>query len=275
MAKNEVNEIRAERLARTANPLKLVAEQQPVYHPQNHPNHYTQNSSIRSQPTATRNRVKAIVNSPSPTYDQEPTIVAKDDEMSKEMDKIMALISLLFKKIYKATNNNLRISSNTRRENKDNTPRINRGTVRECQKLKWVKDAAYHKEKMLLCKQEEAGFWLNAEQADWRDDTDDEPGDQELEAHYMYMTQIQEVTLDAADNSGPIFDTKSLQKEQDDTNITIDSLDMSTYKEMVDQDDDDLAKERDFLASLIEKLKCEIDDCKNRKKIRIIKQGFS
>nr|GEW65764.1 hypothetical protein [Tanacetum cinerariifolium] len=38
---NEVNEIRAERLARTANPLALVAKQQPVYHPQNHPTHYT------------------------------------------------------------------------------------------------------------------------------------------------------------------------------------------------------------------------------------------
>ncbi|GJY39396.1 hypothetical protein Tco_0425760, partial [Tanacetum coccineum] len=38
---------------------------------------------------------------------------------------------------------------------------------RECQKPKRVKDAAYHKEKMLLCKQEEAGVQLNAEQADW------------------------------------------------------------------------------------------------------------
>ncbi|GJV88374.1 hypothetical protein Tco_1532312 [Tanacetum coccineum] len=37
---NEVNEIRAKRLARTANPLALVAQQQPVYHPQNHPTHY-------------------------------------------------------------------------------------------------------------------------------------------------------------------------------------------------------------------------------------------
>ncbi|GJW09394.1 hypothetical protein Tco_1575221 [Tanacetum coccineum] len=36
----------------------------------------------------------------------------------------------------------------------------------ECQKPKQVKDAAYHKEKMLLCKQEEAGVQLNAEQAD-------------------------------------------------------------------------------------------------------------
>nr|GEU36012.1 hypothetical protein [Tanacetum cinerariifolium] len=51
-------------------------------------------------------------------------------------------------------------------------------------------------------------------------------------------------------------------KEQYDTNITIDSLDMSTNGEMVYQDDDDLAKERDLLASLINKLKCEIDDRK-------------
>nr|GFC81934.1 retrovirus-related Pol polyprotein from transposon TNT 1-94 [Tanacetum cinerariifolium] len=44
---------------------------------------------------------------------------------------------------------------------------------RECQKPKRAKDAAYHRENMLLCKQEEAGIQLNAEQADWKDDTDD------------------------------------------------------------------------------------------------------
>nr|GFB52525.1 hypothetical protein [Tanacetum cinerariifolium] len=105
----------------------------------------------------------------------------------KEIDKLMALISLSFKKIYKPTNNNLRPSSNTSRANQDNSPRINRST-RECQKPKWVKDAAYYSEKMLLCKQEETGIQLNVEQADWRDDTDDdELEDQELEAHYMYM----------------------------------------------------------------------------------------
>ncbi|GJS22562.1 reverse transcriptase domain-containing protein [Tanacetum coccineum] len=79
-------------------------------------------------------------------------------------------------------------------------------------------------------------------------------------------SQIQEVTPDAADNSEPIFDTKPLQKEQCDTNITIDSMDISNNEETVDQDDDDLAKERDLLASLIEKLKCEIDGSKNRNK---------
>ncbi|GJX23932.1 hypothetical protein Tco_0228377 [Tanacetum coccineum] len=54
-------------------------------------------------------RGKAIVNSSTPTYDQEPAMVANDDEMSKEkeIDKHMALISLSFKKIYKPTNNNL------------------------------------------------------------------------------------------------------------------------------------------------------------------------
>nr|GFB08476.1 hypothetical protein [Tanacetum cinerariifolium] len=289
---NEVNEIRAERIARAANPLALVAQQQPVYHPQNHPTHYTKNSSTRSQQAATRNRGKAIVNYPQPIYNQEPSMVAEDDETSKdkEIDKLMALISLSLKKIYKPTNNNLRTSSNTSRANQDNSLRINRcieydnqrlgnvagaretiGTTvmqksriqcynckefghvaRECQKSKRVKDAAYHREKMLLCKQEEAGIQLNVEQADWRDDTDDELEDQELEAHYMYMAQIQEVSPDAAD-FGPIFDAELLQK--------IDHNDDDD-----DDDDNDLANERELLASLIEKLKCEIDDSKNRNK---------
>nr|GFD11847.1 hypothetical protein [Tanacetum cinerariifolium] len=69
---------------------------------------------------------------------------------------------------------------------------------------KRAKDVAYHWEKMLLCKQEEAGIQLNAEQADWRDDTDDESDDQELEAHYMYMAKLQQVSLNV--DSGPIFD---------------------------------------------------------------------
>nr|GFA40916.1 hypothetical protein [Tanacetum cinerariifolium] len=64
---------------------------------------------------------------------------------------------------------------------------------------------------MLLCKQEESGIQLNAEQADWKDDTDDESDDQELEAHYMYVAKIQEVSPDVVD-SGPIIDTEPEQK---------------------------------------------------------------
>nr|GEV65805.1 hypothetical protein [Tanacetum cinerariifolium] len=50
----------------------------------------------RSQQAATRNRGKAIVNSPQPIYDQEPSMVDDDDETSKdkEIDNLMDLISL-------------------------------------------------------------------------------------------------------------------------------------------------------------------------------------
>ncbi|GJS23447.1 uncharacterized mitochondrial protein-like protein [Tanacetum coccineum] len=189
---NEVNEIRAERLARTANPLALVAQQQPVYHHQNHPTQNTQYSSTRSQ-QSTRNRGKAIVTSSAPTYDPEPATVTEDEEMSKEkeIDKLMALISLST-----GYDNQRAVNVAGAREN-IGTPVVQKSRIqcynckeyrhvsRECQKPKRVKDAAYHKEKMLLCKQEEAGVQLNAEQADWKDDTDDESDDQELEAHYM------------------------------------------------------------------------------------------
>nr|GFB82733.1 hypothetical protein [Tanacetum cinerariifolium] len=126
------------KIARAANPLALVDQQQPVYHPQTHPTHYNPNSSTRSQQAATRNREKAIVNFPQPIYDQEPSMVDDDDDdetsKDKEIDKLMALISLSFKKIYKPTNNNLRTSSNTSRTNQDNSPRINRNAGYESQR---------------------------------------------------------------------------------------------------------------------------------------------
>nr|GEY23061.1 hypothetical protein [Tanacetum cinerariifolium] len=89
-------------------------------------NHQNEVNEIKAERIA-HHKGKAIVNSPQPIYEQEPSMVAEDDEISKdkEIDKLMALISL------------------------------SKG-----------KDAAYHREKMLLCKQEEAGIQLNAEQAD-------------------------------------------------------------------------------------------------------------
>nr|GFD08175.1 hypothetical protein [Tanacetum cinerariifolium] len=85
---------------------------------------------------ATRNRGKAIVNPSQPIYDQEPPMVSEDDETSKDkvIDKLMALISLSFKKIYKPTNNNLRTSSNTSRANQDNSLRIYRNVGYENQR---------------------------------------------------------------------------------------------------------------------------------------------
>nr|GEY09382.1 hypothetical protein [Tanacetum cinerariifolium] len=221
---HEVNEIRAKRLARVANPLSLVAQQQPVYHPQNHPTHYTQNSSTKSQQAVTRTEEKQLETVGS---------------MTVQKSRIQCYNYKEFGHV-----------------------------ARECQKPKRAKDAAYHKEKMLLCKQEEARIQLNAEQTDWRDDTDDdELEDQELEAHYMYMAKIQEVSPDAAD-SGPIFDDEPLQKvsnnnhynvfaiesehpeqsksihdtysiQQDAHNLIIDSLDMNYDREEINHNDDD------------------------------------
>nr|GEY01577.1 hypothetical protein [Tanacetum cinerariifolium] len=94
---HEVNEIRAEKIARVANPLALVAQQQQVSHHQTHPTHFNQNSSTRTHQSATRKRQKAVVYFPQPSYDQEPSMVDDDDEdtsKEKEIDKLMALISL-------------------------------------------------------------------------------------------------------------------------------------------------------------------------------------
>nr|GEW25476.1 hypothetical protein [Tanacetum cinerariifolium] len=235
---------------------------------------------------------------------KKPTMVAEDDEMSKDkaIDKLMLLTSLLFNKIYKPTNNNLITLSNTSRAKQDNSLRINRGTgydnqrvvnvvgarenvgtqvvqqsgiqfynckeyghvAMEFQKPRWANDAPYHKEKMLL----RIGSTLYVHGTDSRD--------------YLRTSK----------NFRPIFDTKPLQednynvfihnnehpaqpefingtylKEQVDNNLTIDSLDMSTNGETVEQDDDDLGRECDLLASLIEKLKCEIDESKNCNKL--------
>nr|GEV96595.1 hypothetical protein [Tanacetum cinerariifolium] len=232
---------------------------------------------------------KAIVNSPPPIYDQEPSMVAEDDEMSKdkEIDKLMALISLSFKKIYKPTNNNLRTSSNTSRANQDISLRINRGTgydnqrivnvarareivgttvvqksriqcynckeyghvARKCQKLKRAKDAAYHKEKMLLYAADNFGPIFDSEPL------------QKVSNNDNY--NVFAIECEHPEQSKSVNDTYPIK--QDEHNMIIDSLDMSYDREQIDQDDDDddLANERKLLASLIEKLKCEINESKN------------
>nr|GFA33653.1 hypothetical protein [Tanacetum cinerariifolium] len=98
------------------------------------------------------------------------------------MQKNLALIAKYFKKIYKPTNNNLRTSSNSKNKNVDTTPRfkndnqsgqfgkqrtVNVAGAREkvgSLKAEKGKDSAYHKEKMLLCKQAEQVVPLQAEQ---------------------------------------------------------------------------------------------------------------
>ncbi|GKC55528.1 hypothetical protein Tco_1078273 [Tanacetum coccineum] len=189
---NEVNDIRSERLARSANPLALLAAAQPYsdnYYQAPKPQRsnapsYMQSSSTRPS-VSTRHKGKKIA---KPVTPQSESISEEDSDpeqaqRDKDMKKNLALLAKYFKKLYKPTNNNLRTSSNSRNKTEDTTPR-------ECKKPKRVKDYAYHKEKMMMCKQAEQGVPLQAKQADWLEDTDEEIDEQELEAHYSYMANI-------------------------------------------------------------------------------------
>ncbi|GKB33071.1 gag-pol polyprotein, partial [Tanacetum coccineum] len=143
---------------------------------------------------------------------------------------------------------------------------------KECRKPKRVKDYTYYKEKMLLRKQAEKGVPLQAEQADWLEDTDVEIDEQELEAHYSYMAKIQEVpTADSRTNIEPLEQVhsdaeynvfanvrqhyeqpKSISNtclvEKDDSNVTPDSPNMCDNDIQTDQNAED---ERIALANLI------------------------
>nr|GFD19480.1 hypothetical protein [Tanacetum cinerariifolium] len=153
-----------------------------------------------------------------------------------------------FKKIYKPTNNNLRTSSNTSRANQDNSPRINRGTgyenqrignvvgametvgstvvqksgiqcynckefwhvARECQKPKRAKDVAYHREKMLLYVADSGPIF------------DDEPLQKVSNNDHYNVFAIES---EHPEQSKSVHDTYPI--EQDEHNVIIDSLDMS------------------------------------------------
>nr|GEX20306.1 hypothetical protein [Tanacetum cinerariifolium] len=106
------------------------------------------------------------------------------------------------------------------------------------QETKRVKDSTYHKEKMLLCKEAEKGVPLEAKQADWLEETDEEIDKQELEAHYSFMAKIQEVP----------------------------NADSETNTELLEQTDQNAEDERAALANLIANLKLDVDENKKTQK---------
>nr|GEW82490.1 Gag-Pol polyprotein [Tanacetum cinerariifolium] len=293
---NEVNELRAKKLARNANPLALVATAQASQ------DQYYQTSRHKGK------EIAKPITPPSETAfeeDSDPEQAQKD----KDMQKNLALIAKYFKKIYKPTNNNLRTSSNSKNKNVDTTPREKVGSqvvqktgiqcfnckeyghfAKECRNPKRVKDSTYHKEKMLLCKKAEQCVPLQAEQADWLADTDEEVDEQELKVHYSYMAKIQEVpNADSGTDSEPVeqvqHDTRynvfanSLQHfeqselvsntclmETDDSNVTPDSPDMCEDDIQNDQNDAESDDERVALANLIANLKLDVDENKRIQK---------
>ncbi|GJS69910.1 retrovirus-related pol polyprotein from transposon TNT 1-94 [Tanacetum coccineum] len=300
----EVNDIRAERIAKSANPLALLAAAQPysdTYYQAPKPQRSNATSSSTRQSASTRHKGKEVA---KPITPQSESVSEEDSDpeqaqRDKEMQKNLALLAKYFKKLYKPTNNNLRTSSNSRNKTEDTTPRYNndnqsrqfgnqrtitvaeaRETVgsqvvqqtgiqcfnckgyghyaKECRKPKRVKDYAYHKEKMMMCKQAEQGVPLQAEQADWLEDTDEEIDEQELEAHYSYMAKIQERRHSEQPES--INNTYVLEK--DDSNVTPDSSNICTNDNQVDQNAVACVDECDALANLIANLTLDTEENK-------------
>ncbi|GJT58597.1 retrovirus-related pol polyprotein from transposon TNT 1-94 [Tanacetum coccineum] len=167
--------------------------------------------------------------------------------------------------------------------------------ARECRKPKRVKDYAYHKEKMMMCKQAEQGVPLQAEQADWLEDTDEEIDEQELEAHYSYMAKIQEVSPEESSSTSQpleqvqnhdendvfanvrrhseqpesINDTYVLEK--DDSNVIPDSSNICTNDNQVDQNATECVDERAALANLIANL--TLDNEENKTFLKQLKKA--
>ncbi|GJR97325.1 hypothetical protein Tco_0269499 [Tanacetum coccineum] len=233
----EVNEIRAEKIGRNANPLALIVATQ--QHPDTY---YKAPKSHKSY---------------APTSKQSSSTISHATTRNKDMQKNLALTAKYFKKSYKPTNNNLITSSNTRNKSVDTSPIYmnenqtwqfgNQRTVtvagtRETvgsQETKKAKDYTYHKEKMLLCKQAEKGVSLCTEQTDWLDDTDEK-----LEAHYSFMAKTQEV----------------------DSNVIPDSSGICANDNQTDQNAKECDDKRAMLANLIANLKLKTNENKRIKK---------
>ncbi|GJS36797.1 hypothetical protein Tco_0535179 [Tanacetum coccineum] len=279
----EVNKIRAEKITKNANPLALVtaAQQYPDTYYQAPTPHRSYvplvktSPSIRSHATI-RYKGKKIAKSITPPSksgseeDSEPEQAWRD----KEMQKNLALITKYFKKINKPTNNNLRTSSNSRNKNVNTTPRYlnenetsqfrNPRTVtvvgaRETVGSQVVQQTRIQcfncKEFRHFAKESEKCVPLQAEQANWLEDTDEEVGEQELEAHYNFMAKIQEVL--PADSGS---DAEPLKKV--DNNVIPDSSDMCDNDNQADQNAEECDDDCAVLANLIVNVKLDTDENK-------------
>ncbi|GJR71905.1 hypothetical protein Tco_0084270 [Tanacetum coccineum] len=167
----EVNEIHAERITKNANPLALVAAAQ------QYPDPYYQ------APKSHKSYAPPLKQSSS----------TKSNASTKYKGKEIA------KPITPPSESASEEDSDPEQAQRDKDMQKNLALIAK------VKDYTYHKEKMLLCKQAEKGVPLQAEQADWLEDTDEEIDEQGLETHYSYMEKIQEDPIaDSGTDTAPL-----------------------------------------------------------------------
>ncbi|GJT23635.1 hypothetical protein Tco_0893572 [Tanacetum coccineum] len=263
--KNEVNDIRSERLARSANPLALLAVAQPYsdnYYQAPVPqklNGFTKDEL--HQMTFDRNRSSLVLHQMTSDHNRSELGIqdhSNERSSSKLVPKVVPLA----------------VKTATSRQELEllfhhhiamlRTTEFCKGFghyARECKKPKRVKDYAYHKEKMMMCKQAEQGVPLQAEQADWLEDTDEEIDEQELEAHYSYMAKIQEVSPENSSFlTSPPYEHMYLEK--DDSNVIPDSSNICTNDNQVDQNAAECVDERAALANLIAILTLDTEENK-------------
>ncbi|GJX19709.1 hypothetical protein Tco_0222386, partial [Tanacetum coccineum] len=283
---NEVNEIRAERITKNENPLTLVAATQqyidPYYQaPKSHKS-YTppskQSCSTRSN-ASTKYKGKEIAKPiiPSSESASEEDNDLEQAQRDKDMQKNLALIAKYFKKIYRPTNNNLKTSSNTRFKIVDTFSRYkNDNQIGQFgNQMTVTVDGA----------RETVGS--QAEQADWLEETNEEIDEQELEAHYSYMTKIQEVpTTDSGTDTEPLekvqYDAEykvfanarqhseqpesinnTCPVEKADSNVIPDSPDICNDDIQTDQNVEECEDKRVALANLIANLTLDTEENKN------------
>ncbi|GKA39280.1 retrovirus-related pol polyprotein from transposon TNT 1-94 [Tanacetum coccineum] len=254
----EVNELRAERMAKNANPLALVATAQTIaknpykIQRQRDSKHITPSTESASEEDSDPEQAQTSSNTRNKNVDTNPRY--KTDNQTGQFG-------------------NQRVVNAVGARETVGGPVVQQSGIqcfnckefghyaKECRKPKRVRDSTYHKEKMLLCKQAEKGF--NFKQANltglqhgWEID------EQELEAYYSYMAKIQEVPMQITGT-----DLKPIEQvETGDSNVIPDSPDMCNNDIQNDQHDVECDDERVALANLIANLKLDVDDNKKIQK---------
>ncbi|GJU87502.1 hypothetical protein Tco_1295048 [Tanacetum coccineum] len=243
---NEVNDIRAERIAKSANPLALLR----CCSTHTQLNYY--------QGTKTREQIQQHLPQDKCIYQTPWQRDGKSEASTKPSTKQQPsnFFKLQEQELKNHTRSKQRQSVRAANGYSALTARDLSTSAKECRKPKrGFKDYTYHKEKMMMCKQAEQGVPLQAEQADWLADTDEEIDEQELEAHYSFMAKIQEVLPEESSSTEQPL-------EQDDSNVTPDSSNICNNDNQVDQNATECDDEHATLANLIANLTLDTEENK-------------